>query len=77
MNSETMATLLLIGTSGYIIFKFWKTALKLVLGVICFCVVYTYFSLKKYFNGSVEGKQKIEQVVGETVKQSTPTYINE
>lgn len=77
MDSESMAMLLLIGTSGYIIFKFWKVALKLVIGVICFCVVYTYFSLKKYFNGSVEGKQKIEQVVEETVKEGTPTYINE
>jgi len=36
--------------------------------------VYTYFSLKKYFDGSNEGKHKIEQVVEETVRQSTYGY---
>lgn len=72
MSSETMAILLLIGTSGYLIFKFWKTALKLVIGIICFSIVYTYFSLKKYLDGSNESKQKIEQIVDETVKQATP-----
>jgi hypothetical protein len=74
MSSETLGTLAVIGFGGYMIFKFWKTAIKLVIGLICFCIVYTYFSLKKYFNGSTEGKQKIEQVVEETVKESTPGY---
>jgi glucose uptake protein GlcU len=75
MDSESMAMLVLIGTSGYLIFKFWKTMLKLVIGIICFCIVYTYISLKKYFDNN--DKQGVEQVVQETVKQSTPVYINE
>jgi hypothetical protein len=72
MSSETLATLVLVGVGGYMIFKFWKSVLKLILGIICFCVVYTYISLKKFFDGSNEGKVKIEQVVQETVKESTP-----
>ena len=75
MDSESMAMLVLIGASGYLIFKFWKTMLKLVIGIICFCIVYTYISLKKYFDNN--DKQGVEQVVQETVKQSTPIYINE
>ena len=72
MSSETLATLVLVGVGGYMIFKFWKSVLKLILGIICFCEVYTYISLKKFFDGSNEGKVKIEQVVQETVKESTP-----
>jgi glucose uptake protein GlcU len=72
MSSETLATLVLVGVGGYMIFKFWKSVLKLILGIICFCIVYTYISLKKFFDGSNEGKVKIEQVVQETVKESTP-----
>ncbi len=72
MDSETMATLFLIGTAGYLIFRFWKTVLKVIIGIICFSLVYTYLSLKKYFDGSSESKQKIEQVIEETVSQSTP-----
>ena len=74
MSSETLGTLAVIGFGGYMIFKFWKTILKLIIGLLCFCVVYTYFSLKKYFDGSNEGKHKIEQVVEETVRQSTSGY---
>jgi Ca2+/Na+ antiporter len=74
MSSETLGTLAVIGFGGYMIFKFWKTILKLIIGLLCFCVVYTYFSLKKYFDGSNEGKHKIEQVVEETVRQSTPGF---
>jgi len=74
MSSETLGTLLILGIGGYAIFKFWKTIFKLIIGVICFCVVYTFLSLKKYFDGSNEGKHKIEQVVEETVKESTPGY---
>ena len=74
MSSETLGTLAVIGFGGYMIFKFWKTILKLIIGLLCFCVVYTYLSLKKYFDGSNEGKHKIEQVVQETVKESTPGY---
>jgi hypothetical protein len=74
MSSETMATLFIIGVAGYTIFKFWKTILKMIIGLLCFCVVYTYLSLKKYFDGSNEGKQKIEQVAQETVVKSTPNY---
>ena len=74
MDSQTLATLSIIGFGGYMIFKFWKTILKMLIGLICFCVVYTYLSLKKYFDGSNEGKHKIEQVVQETVKESTPGY---
>ena len=72
MSSETLATLVLVGVGGYMIFIFWKSVLKLILGIICFCIVYTYISLKKFFDGSNEGKVKIEQVVQETVKESTP-----
>ena len=74
MNSEVLATLVIVGFGGYMIFKFWKSILKLIIGLLCFCVVYTYFSLKKYFDCSNEGKHKIEQVVEETVRQSTPGY---
>ena len=74
MDSQTLATLAIVGFGGYMIFKFWKSILKLIIGLLCFCVVYTYFSLKKYFDGSNEGKHKIEQVVEETVRQSTPGY---
>jgi hypothetical protein len=74
MSSETMASLTLIGAGGYLIFKFWKTLLKLVIGLICFCIVYTYLSLKKYFEGPEKNPQKIEQVVEETVKESTPKF---
>ena len=70
MDSQTLATLAIVGFGGYMIFKFWKTILKMLIGLLCFCVVYTYLSLKKYFDGSNEGKHKIEQVVAETVKQS-------
>jgi len=77
MSSETMAILAIVGFGGDMIFKFWKTILKMLLGLLCFCVVYTYLSLKKYFDGSEKGKEKIEQVVEETVKEGTPTYINE
>ena len=76
MDSHTLGILTIIGFGGYMIFKFWKSILKMLIGIICFCVVYTYLSLKKYFNGSEEGKHKIEQVVQETVIKSTPT-INE
>lgn len=74
MDSQTLATLTIIGFGGYMIFKFWKTILKMLIGLLCFCVVYTYLSLKKYFDGSNEGKQKIEQVVQETVVKSTPNF---
>ena len=74
MDSQTLATLAIVGFGGYMIFKFWKTILKMLIGILCFCVVYTYLSLKKYFDGSNEGKHKIEQVVQETVKESTPGY---
>ena len=74
MDSQTLATLAIVGFGGYMIFKFWKTILKMLIGLLCFCVVYTYLSLKKYFDGSEEGKHKIEQVVQETVKESTPGY---
>lgn len=74
MDSQTLATLAIVGFGGYMIFKFWKTILKMLIGLLCFCVVYTYLSLKKYFDGSNEGKHKIEQVVQETVKESTPGY---
>ena len=74
MDSQTLATLAIVGFGGYMIFKFWKTILKMLIGLLCFCVVYTYLSLKKYFDGSEEGKHKIEQVVQETVKESTPDY---
>jgi hypothetical protein len=74
MDSQTLATLAIIGFGGYMIFKFWKTILKMLIGLLCFCVVYTYLSLKKYFDGSNEGKQKIEQVVQETVVKSTPNF---
>lgn len=74
MDSQTLGTLAIIGFGGYMIFKFWKTILKMIIGLLCFCVVYTYLSLKKYFDGSNNGKQKIEQVVEETVRQSTPGY---
>ena len=74
MSSETLGTLAVIGFGGYMIFKFWKTILKMLIGLLCFCVVYTYLSLKKYFDGSNEGKQKIEQVVQETVVKSTPNF---
>ena len=77
MSSETMAILLLIGMSGYMIFKYWVRVLKIVIGIIIFCVVYTFISLKKYFDGSNDDKQKIEQVVEETMREGTPTYINE
>jgi hypothetical protein len=77
MDSQTLATLAIVGFGGYMIFKFWKTILKMLIGLLCFCVVYTYLSLKKYFDGSNEGKHKIEQVVAETVKQSTPVGYNE
>jgi hypothetical protein len=77
MDSQTLATLAIVGFGGYMIFKFWKTILKMLIGLLCFCVVYTYLSLKKYFDGSNEGKHKIEQVVAETVKQSTPIGYNE
>lgn len=77
MDSQTLATLAIVGFGGYMIFKFWKTILKMLIGLLCFCVVYTYLSLKKYFDGSEKGKEKIEQVVEETVKEGTPTYINE
>jgi len=72
-----MATLVVIGAAGYTIFKYWKTVLKIILGLICFCIVYTYISLKKYFDGSNSGKEKIEQVIGQTVKESTPIGYNE
>jgi glucose uptake protein GlcU len=74
MSSETLGTLLILGIGGYAIFKFWKTIFKLIIGVICFCVVYTFLSLKKYFDGSKDNKEKIEQVVQETVIKSTPNY---
>jgi hypothetical protein len=74
MDSETMATLFIIGVAGYSIFKFWKTILKLIIGLICFCIVYTFLSLKKYFDGSKDNKEKVEQVVQETVMKSTPNY---
>ena len=74
MDSQTLATLAIVGFGGYMIFKFWKTILKMLIGLLCFCVVYTYLSLKKYFDGSNEGKQKIEQVVQETVVKSTPNF---
>jgi capsular polysaccharide biosynthesis protein len=74
MDSQTLATLAIIGFGGYMIFKFWKTILKMLIGLLCFCVVYTYLSLKKYFDGTVEGKEKIEQVVQETVMKSTPNF---
>jgi Ca2+/Na+ antiporter len=77
MDSQTLATLAIVGFGGYMIFKFWKTILKMLIGLLCFCVVYTYLSLKKYFDGSNEGKHKIEQVVAETVKESTPVGYNE
>lgn len=77
MDSQTLGTLAILGFGGYMIFKFWKTILKMLIGLLCFCVVYTYLSLKKYFDGSEKGKEKIEQVVEETVKEGTPTYINE
>jgi Ca2+/Na+ antiporter len=77
MDSQTLATLAIVGFGGYMIFKFWKTILKMLIGLLCFCVVYTYLSLKKYFDGSNEGKHKVEQVVAETVKQSTPVGYNE
>ncbi len=74
MSSETLGILLILGIGGYTIFKFWKTIFKLIIGVICFCVVYTFLSLKKYFDGSKDNKDKIEQVVQETVIKSTPNY---
>lgn len=74
MSSETMASLLLIGIAGYTMFKYWKRVLKLIIGILIFCVLYTYFSLKKYFEGPEKNPQKIEQVVQETVRQSTPNY---
>jgi len=77
MDSQTLALLAIVGFGGYMIFKFWKTILKMLIGLLCFCVVYTYLSLKKYFDGSNEGKHKIEQVVAETVKESTPVGYNE
>lgn len=77
MDTHTLTTLTLVGGAGYLIFRFWKIILKLLIGLLCFCVVYTYISLKKYFDGSKKGDQKIEQVVEETIKESTPTYINE
>jgi len=77
MDAHTLTTLTMIGTAGYLIFRFWKVIVKLIIGLICFCVVYTYISLKKHFDGSKKGNEKIEQVVEETVKEGTPTYINE
>ena len=77
MDAHTLTMLTIIGTAGYLIFRFWKVILKLLIGLLCFCVVYTYISLKKYFTDSKDNKDKIEQVVQETVKESIPTYINE
>ena len=74
MSSETMGLLFIIAVGGLVIYKFWKAIIKMLIGLLCFCVVYTYLSLKKYFDGSNEGKHKIEQVVQETVKESTPDY---
>jgi hypothetical protein len=77
MDAHTLTMLTIIGTAGYLIFRFWKVILKLIIGLLCFCVVYTYISLKKYFTDSKDNKDKIEQVAQETVKESIPTYINE
>ena len=74
MSSETMGLLFIIAVGGLVIYKFWKTIIKMLIGLLCFCVVYTYLSLKKYFDGSKDNKEKIEQVVQETVIKSTPNY---
>ena len=77
MSSETASILVTIGMSGYLIFRFWKMILKLIIGVLFFCVAFTFITLKKYYDelGSGTNKtEKIEQVVQETVIKSTPGF---
>jgi glucose uptake protein GlcU len=77
MSSETASILVTIGMSGYLIFRFWKMILKLIIGVLFFCVAFTFITLKKYYDelGSDTNKtEKIEQVVQETVIKSTPGF---
>jgi len=74
MSSENLGILMMVGIAGYGVFKFWKTILKLIIGLVCFCVLYTFMSLKKYFDNSKGDKEKIEQVVRETVMKSTPNF---
>ena len=77
MSSETASILVTIGMSGYLIFRFWKMILKLIIGILFFCVAFTFITLKKYYDelGSDTNKtEKIEQVVQETVIKSTPGF---
>lgn len=77
MSSEASAILFMIGMSGYLIFRFWKMVLKLIIGILFFCVAFTFITLKKYYDelGSDTNKsEKMEQVVQETVVKSTPGF---
>jgi NADH:ubiquinone oxidoreductase subunit K len=77
MSSEASAILFMIGMSGYLIFRFWKMVLKLIIGILFFCVVFTFITLKKYYDelgGDTNKSEKMEQVVQETVIKSTPGF---
>jgi glucose uptake protein GlcU len=77
MSSETSAILFMIGMGGYLIFRFWKTVLKFIIGIIIFSVAFTFITLKKYYDNlgkDVDKKEKMEQVVTNTVKESTTGY---
>jgi NADH:ubiquinone oxidoreductase subunit K len=77
MSSEASAILFMIGMSGYLIFRFWKMVLKLIIGILFFCVAFTFITLKKYYDelgGDTKKTEKMEQVVQETVIKSTPGF---